>query len=162
LIVPVSVPPETVQVEDCIIATGPDENEHDVSEPAKPDPVTAICDPGLPDAGFRWRTGGDPTLKRADAVSVDGAAVTITPYTPTVAVFATVNPPRSEPVAEIAHETLPNANRAGGAPGTWLSEHGPASLVLNPTPEIVTTVPWLPELGVSVICAITTKIVGIT
>jgi hypothetical protein len=92
LIVPVSVPPETVQVEDCITPVEkPVVNEHDVSELAKPDPLTAICDPGLPDVGFRWRTGGDPTLKRADAELPTVGPYAVTVYPPTVAVFATVN-----------------------------------------------------------------------
>jgi len=65
--VPVSVPPETLQVEDDMRPEGPDVNVHDVSEPANPDPLTLIDCPGLPNAGFRVRVGGDPTLKRAEA-----------------------------------------------------------------------------------------------
>jgi len=71
---------------------------------------------------------------------------------------ATVYCPETEPAPEIVHETP--ANRTGAA-GTWLSRHAPASAGSNPTPEMVTTVPMLPELGVRVILATITSGVGI-
>jgi len=156
--VPVSVPPETLQVEDDMRPGGPDVNVHDVSEPANPVPLTLIDCPGLPNAGFRVRVGGDPTLKRADAESPGVGPYAVTVYPPGVAVGATVNWPETDPDADIVHETP--AKRTG-ATGTWLSRHAPASAGSNPTPEKVTKVPMLPELGFRVILATITRGVGI-
>jgi hypothetical protein len=154
---PVRTPPETLQVEEPISPMGAEESEHELSELANPVPVTPMVDPGVPDAGLRVRVGGDPTLKRADAESPMVAPATVTMYIPTVAVLATVNPPVSEPVAVILHEGGGVEAYRTGLTGVCSRVHKPLgkSAGKKKAPETVTTVPMLPEVGLTVSTGVT-------